>query len=349
MNAMGEAAPAVRARMQNREGPLWLGFPDSDPLGRPSLALFSNLDGLLGDRLLIGEEWLSSELPAARARLIERVRSRHRIICFGIGAGARAALFFGRVLRAERVITWAPSAAPDAGKLDAQAVASAYDTAASSQPPPHLPSPSASAVHITSCSDTVDGDIAFARSLRPAVGIRLERIEEIPYSALEQALAQTNYLSRMITAIDHGRPLPKPHHLQRSWQSAFAHQIIVDPGLAPSSDSGFALHGTIRNSSPKAFSIERFERDLIRIGARISSPGDDPVQPRSARFYFGSGALQAGATLPFRLELPREAIARGFEARVALVCEGRFWFDDHQFPNAILSVPANALQHRGVK
>ncbi|TNF05221.1 hypothetical protein [Sphingobium sp. CFD-2] len=347
MNAMGEAAPAVRVPMQNREGPLWVGFPDSDPLGRPSLALFSNLDGLLGDRLLIAEEWLSSELPTVRARLIERVRNRHRIICFGIGAGARAALLFGSVLRAERVITWAPSAAPGAGKLDAEAVALTYDTTASPPPSPHLPSPSAPAVHITSCSDTVDTDIAVARSLRPAVGIRLERIEEVPYSALEQALAQTNYLSRMITAIDHGRSLPKPHHLQRSWQSAFAHQIVLEPGLSPSNDGGFALHGTLRNSSPKAFSIGQFERDLIRIGARIISPGDDPTQPGSARFYFGSGALEAGATLPFRLELPREAIARGFEARVALVCEGRFWFDDQQFPNAILGVPADALKHQG--
>jgi len=326
---------------------LWLGFPDVDPLGRPALAVFSSLEQSLGNRLLIADEWLSSELPIARARLIERVRNGHRIFCFGIGAGARAALFFGSVLRAERVITWAPSAAPGAGPLDAAAVAMAYDIA-SSPPPPHLTS-SALTVHITSSSDTVDTDIALARSLRPAVGIRLDRIEGIPYSALEQALAQTNYLSRMIEAIDHGRPLPKPHHLQRSWLSAFAHQIALDPALSPSEEGGFALRGTLRNSSPKAFSIERFERDLIRVGARIISPGDDLTQPRSARFSFGSGALQADATLPFWLEVPREAVARGFEARVALVCEGRFWFDDHQFPNATLSVSADVLQKWSAK
>lgn len=308
-------------------------FTDIDPYGRPSFVLPSALHGAFHTSVLIEDRWSSADFARTHASLSQKAKAHRRLVCIGVGAGARAALLHGLALKADVIVAWCPTGGAAGGNYDVNAIERAFQDAEADQ---------TLSVHLTSASDTAATDMALARKLRPAAaGIRLERLEGVPYLAMEHALVQAGIAKTTIDAAIAGAPLPKLHDLSGLWLTALAHKIDVDPILQRAADRGGAhISGTFRNVSASPFDLNNFQRDAICIGARYLSPGDDPHRPLGARFALGPGKLAPGGALPFTLAIPEDSLVRGFDARIALVCEGRYWFDDHGFSVTTMSVPA---------
>lgn len=308
-------------------------FTDIDPYGRPSFVLPSALQGELSTPMLIEDRWASVDFASTHAALSLNAKAHRRLACIGVGAGARAALLHGLDLKADVIVAWCPTGGVVGGTYNVTAIEKAFQDAVADQK---------LSVHLTSASDTAATDMALARKLRPAAaGIRLERLEGVPYLAMEQALVQAGLATATIGAAIAGEPLPKLHDLPDRWLSALAYEIDVDPVLHPAANGdGLEITGKFRNTSAGPFDLNTFERDLICIGVKYLSSGDDPQRPRGERFALGPGKLARGSALPFTLAIPEDTLVRGFDARIALVCEGRYWFDDHGFSVATMGVPA---------
>ena len=81
-------------------------------------------------------------------------------------------------------------------------------------------------------------------------------------------------------------------------------------------------------------------RNPVRLGARVFLPGQ-PVCERDYRFDFPMAMLEPGIGYPFHFRIPSsEADGLVRELRIALVKEGRFWFDDMGMSQALLAMPA---------
>lgn len=287
-----------------------LAFADTDPFGRPDLTVLHDLARRLPDvRIVTGDD-------------VPRERPPGRLVCVGIAAGARAAIRAGRMLGADAVVAWAPTAGdPSPSVLGDSSEAEEEQ-----------------AVHLISAADTAVADLALARRLAP--GVRLQRTDDLPSAVLPILLRHTGALADTAAAARDGSPAASLHDLAARWRHAFAHRLTLDPAAAyTEADGTLHLPGTFHADADLA----DLAADHVLIGARIAHPADPPEQVGSARAAFARPRLGAGESLPFALTLPAALAKRGGRIEVGLVAERRFWFDGLGFPKASLWLdPARA-------
>lgn len=310
--------------------PLILAFPDIDPLGVPCRAILDDLArNVCGAIVRIEQRWMVGDLPELCRTLSDEVKSRRRLICAGIGAGARAALFAGRFLQAEMMLVWAPSGNPRTAGPTAAALYALFGDPAIDRPN--------QIVHLVTASDTARYDLALVTGLRRrSTGVRMDQID-LPYPTFPQSLRQTGQMAAATQAVVDHRPPPKRHGLADAWRLSFAHDLQVNPARAyGDADGARHILGAFRNCSAAPMDLKRLAEGYVRIGARLYTPDHDLALAGDARAAFTAAWLEPAQSIPFGLIIPPKSAERASEIRIALVCEGRFWFDDMGFPAARL-------------
>lgn len=296
-----------------------LAFADDDRFGGAARAVLDALAPALPD-----VEVAVDAAPDARPE--------GRLICAGIGAGARRALLTGRRWGADAILAWAPStsgSAPDDETLVAAYADRALDRADQS-------------IHLLTVADTAERDLALIRRLAgPSLGIRIARNDALIAPALSILSRQTGALAHALRAVVAGEAPPKEHDLADRWRQGFAHRVVLDAGAAWRDAAG-ALHlpGTFHWDGDAALDLAGLAAEHVLIGLRIGLPGDAPARIGSARAAFGRHALAPGGTLPFTLAIAPPLVARGGQIEVGLVAERSFWFDAHGFACARLWLDA---------
>lgn len=304
-----------------------LAFADTDPFGQPARGVLDDLAHVLPDcRTVVIAP--GDAVPMA-------TRPEGRLICVGIGAGARAALLAGRRLGADAIVAWAPTGrisgtdAPDEAALTTAFADRTLDRADQ-------------AIHLAAVADTVEPDLALVRRLAgPSLGVRIDRNDALVYAALSILLRQTGALAAAVRAAVDGTVPPKLHDLPERWQRAFPHRLTLDIASAWSDAPG-AVHlpGTFHWDGDTTLDLAALSAEHVLIGLRIGVPGDPPSRIGSARAAFARRHLAPGETMPFSLTLAPSLAARGGQIEVALVAERSFWFDPHGFAVARLWVDA---------
>lgn len=81
------------------------------------------------------------------------------------------------------------------------------------------------------------------------------------------------------------------------------------------------------------------ERGAVCLGVRIWPRGRAGVPTREDRSVFAETRLEAGQAYPFHFDLDLTGLDPGsHELAIALVQEGRFWFDDLGFASVNMDV-----------
>lgn len=279
--------------------------------------------------------------------LQSRVKGYDRIVCIGYSMGGYAALKYGRLLNAQHVLAFAPQTV-----LSTHALAAMGDNRWEQYLPrvrqiigdsdhldlaPDINSDGA-AIFVAEHGNQLDLEHAnrFAGSARIiAVGSG-----PIEHGALIVAFRESNLLRQLIDATIADTPLPDVRGLFASWERAHDHRIEITQ--VSGSATAVTVRGFIRVTSATDIYLSHLRNHPVRLGARLYRPGSaDWIEEQ--RFDFSSDYLRSGHSYPFSIEIPwRADDLAAAQLKIALVCEGRFWFDDLGLGQAVLSLSGQA-------
>lgn len=281
--------------------------------------------------VLAGADWPAAGTAQLDA-LAALVQTKRWLICVGVGAGGFGALYFGKLLGASAIFAAALGVddGPWIGAEDLDDL-----TALFSDPDLQMPGQQ---LRLVSTEDSRIYDLAVVERLRGAgVDVAVDHAA-LPSEAAALALAQSSVWASQLAAWLDDTPIPDSGEVAARWRRAFAHTLEIDVAAAYQDTSG-ALHlsGRLFNQSPGAFDLAMASAQRVRIGARLR--GREGRVLEEGRAGFTAGGLEPGHSSPFRIVLPSLPADAG-ALEVALVCDGRFWFDTIGFPLITFSLVA---------
>jgi len=292
------------------------------------------------------------------AFLAERTSAYERVVCLGYSMGGYAALLFGRLLAADAILAFAPQtvlacevldgwgdgrwarmlaplqARGDPDCMDLARLFSMRDLALPDQ---------AVTLFTTSLGEDLDA-LHAARLSSHAVIVPISDAPVL-HSAIMVALRESGLLREIIDAALGGAaapaPAPAPAVLERynAWMAARRHRLAVDSATAEVTAEGRARFSGQVVVGPHSIDLEPGGRGAVRLGVRVWPRGRPGLPLREDRFHFAETRLEAGQAYPFHFDLELADLDPGpHELTVALVQEGRFWFDDLGFASVALDV-----------
>jgi hypothetical protein len=317
------------------QAPLALMFPDaSHPAALEGWPAALAAVGV--DSLMLGDDWASDSEGRLLEDLAVRTHDRTRVICIGLGSGGYGALCYGRLLGAETILVAAPGFDPvhDAAALD--------DLAALFEDPDLTIE--RQRVCILAATDGPGAEEALAERLRRA-GANVDFSPTgLPGSAISTALIQSSRLASCL-GLPGAAPAAHGEDLAGAWRRAFAHGWALDLAAAYQDVAG-ALHlsGRFANRSEQVLDLGAASALRIRIGVRVHRGGAEGPVIQEVRAGFANTRLAPGEAFAFQATLPDFDLDAPSAIGCALVCEGRFWFDDLGFPavKALTAPPVEA-------
>ncbi|WP_165190192.1 hypothetical protein [Caulobacter soli] len=288
--------------------------------------------------------------------LAGRTEGYERTVFLGYSMGGYAALLYGRLLAADAILAFAPqtllAAEPlaDLGdrrwpeqlsRVQAARPVSPYLDLAPLYAAPELAAPGQAMIYTAADGEDAVLDLAHAHRLAPHA--RVVQIGEAPlaHAAPLAALRASDLLRQVFDGAIGGDP-PSPAEIADryvAWASARRHALALDAaGPTLSADGRLRLAGTVTNVSPVPIRLA----EGVRVGARLWRNGETGPHVDEHRFIFSDTAMAPGAVGRFAFDLALSGLASGrYDLSVALVHEGRGWFDDLGFPSAMLTFDAH--------
>jgi hypothetical protein len=294
-------------------------------------------------------------VPGLAAFLAGRTEAYERIVCVGHSMGGYAALLFGRLLAADAVLAVVPQTVLTASTLEAfgdrrwsekleplqaRTPPSPYLDLAPLFAAPDLAAPGQRVTIYTAAGGVGEAlDLAHANWLSPSASV--VRIGQGPVAHLVPlvALRMSGLLRWIIDGAIGGEApaLAAVTDAYAAWMAARRHRLDIATAVL-SSDGRLSLAGTIANTGTVPIALV----DGVLMGARLW-PGDRAGEPLGEhRFALPGPWLEPGTSLPFDFDLDLSGLAPGaYVLSVALVHEGRFWFDDLGFAAIDLAFDAH--------
>jgi hypothetical protein len=291
--------------------------------------------------------------PEAVAKLVSRhARGYRRVICIGYSMGGYAALLIGRMIGADSILALASqtSLSPmtlqgwgdrrwDAQitRLSREGDARFLDLATFYRETQHLfPEQD---VALTVCSDDLGLDLRHAGHLAAFGRVQTLGKVRLQHQALVVALREAGILREMIDqavagSVDPGNLAER----YARWMVGSRHSLAIDPYRSRIEDGVLALAGSVAIHAAAEIACDADPSHRVRLGVRLYATGVAALR-REARFDFPSPRLRAGTVHAFstRVDVTRLPPGR-YALVVALVREGRFWFDELGFKAAHLEL-----------
>ncbi|ATY34244.1 hypothetical protein [Sphingomonas psychrotolerans] len=288
--------------------------------------------------------------PSALAdALAEHARGFRRVICIGYSMGGYAALLFGRLIGAETIIALAPQTILSHGALDAwgdhrwdaqvervqrQGDARLLDLAPLYHDTRHLLPDQAITICLSASGECLDVQHAF--HLKRHAALHMLGSEPLAHGALVVALRESGLMRMMIDeAIAGVRTDLSLSDRFAGWMAKSRHSLALDPAGTRIDGSMLGISGTLAMHSASQIARDAAASHPVRLGARLWPEGRFGGSQREARFDFPPGDLTPGSVHRFAITIDLGNLPPGrHEVVVALVREGRFWFDEFGFNSA---------------
>lgn len=281
--------------------------------------------------------------------IAECARGFRRIVCVGYSMGGYAALLFGRLIGADTIIALAPQtnlssdalAAWGDHRWDAQVARVQQDgdpRLLDLAPLYHDTRHLLADQEVVLClgADGSPLDLRHALHLEPYATLHSLGTGPLAHEALVVALRESGLMRMMIDEGIAGRRMQAPlsEHFAR-WVAKSRHSLAIDRTATTIAGSTLDMSGTLVMHSASAIACNAAAPHRVRLGARLWPAGRSGAGRREARFDFPVADLLPGSVHRFTVAIDIGRLPPGrHEVVVALVREGRFWFDDLGFKAA---------------
>ncbi len=282
--------------------------------------------------------------------LRSRVAKYERIICLGYSMGGYAALRFGPLLGADEILAFAPQsmlssrALSDAGDFRwEQFLSRVRDEIGDTRALDLSPRSDGKRVSIFIASHGDQYDAIHAERLLPYA--RVVRLGSGPmeHSALVVALRESGLLRHLVGASVANTPFEDEGRWFTNWETSYNH--IIDVTRVLRITNSISIDGFVNITSNNSIDLMTHSHYPIRLGARLYSIAKQ-IPTMEYRFDFQSPKLEYGTSYPFKFNLPLSEVGTmASELRIALVREGRFWFNDLGLGQASLDFAEGKLVH----
>lgn len=281
------------------------------------------------------------------AFLQTRIAGYARVVCMGYSMGGYAALKYGGLLKAQQILAFAPQTALSHQTLSAMGdyrweeyLPRVRHELGDTDRLDLTAEPDNRGISIFVAQHGCAFDMEHANRLSASGEIVAIGSGPMEHGALIVAFRESNILRQLINAAASSDPLPNAQGLYASWERAHDHHIEI---VHVARDAvTVTVRGTLHITGNMDLDLHRHRSHPIRLGARLYRSGVSHWM-QEQRFDFNAPSLRSGHSYPFCIEMPWRADGAFMaELRLALVREGRFWFDDLGLGQAVLKLSAHA-------
>jgi hypothetical protein len=162
------------------------------------------------------------------------------------------------------------------------------------------------------------------------------------HSALVVALRESGLLRHLVEASVANKPFEDEGRWFNNWELSYSHVIDITRVLRIG--KSISIYGFLHVSGTNNIDLMKRSHQSIRLGARLFSIYQQ-ITTSEYRFDFAYMELEPDRYYPFKFDIPLSDVRTSSELRIALVREGRFWFNDLGLGQATLNLAEDKIAH----